>query len=378
MIHSHTCYSISDALGTPEEHATRYKELGREFYCVTEHGTLNSMFQSYKACKKLGLKQVVGMEAYVKATESRNYHHLLLIVLNDSGYNSLLKMLNESYPVIGRMDKVVRAVIKIEDVFKYNEGLVCTSACIGGIIQQVLLNEDKDKAKKWVDNFVEVFGDRFYLEKQSSGIPDQKIVNTFFDELDIPKIVTADSHYVMKEDKIFHDILYTIKNKNSDEIKGLPGDYYHIKSDTELIKDTNKKCVSNCYDIVERCQFQPKFGINHMPMWTISDPDQQLKDMAIKGLKKKYSKITNEISNRLESELEIIELMGFSSYFLIVWDIIKYTKEQNILLGPGRGSGVGSLVAYCLGLTIVDPIKYGLRFEWFLNPGRAKLIEPNF
>lgn len=377
MLHDHTIYSVSDALGTPREHAEKYKALGRDFYLATEHGNLSSSYVTYRACKDLGLKHLIGMEAYVSIDNSR-YYHQLLIVKNKNGYQNLLSLLKDARPVIGRRDGLVRSIIDLHELFKRGDGLIVGTACIGGLIQQVLLKEGPEQAQIWLDRFANRFKDDFYLEIQHSGIHEQIAVANYFLHSGIQYIITADSHYVEKKDKLYHNLLYSMKNK-SVKIDGLPGTgSYHIKSDKELIADCDKIAVANSYKIVEQCNHGVVYGESNMPEWDLdSDPDRILREKTYIGFKAKYGN-SKQSKERLESELEIISIMGFSSYFLNVWDIVSHAKEEGIMVGPGRGSGAGSIVAYCLNITEVDPIRFGLKFERFLNPGRAELISPEF
>ncbi len=396
-LHNHSDFSLQDGAQSVQMLCDRCDDLKMDSIALTEHGNLFSMIPFYKAARKKGLKPILGCEIYVSVgnhTDKKQittstgkkwgYNHLILLVQNQIGYKNLIKLVSigylDGFYYRPRVDKML--------LQKYNEGLICTSACLAGEINQYAINDDYESAKKAALEYVEIFHDRFYLEIQNHQIPEEiathSIIKKLSKELNIPMVATNDCHYALEEHWEAHDVLFclgTDKNRSdTDRLRYEPRQFY-IKSVEEmnhLFSDT-PKALENTLKIAESCELEIPMGEYHLPAFPIAssngntDPDTFLLDLCKQGLQERYPNITLEIQQRLDFELSVIKKMGFAGYFLITHDFVNYARENNIPVGPGRGSAAGSLVAYCTGITNVDPIHYNLLFERFLNPERINM-----
>ncbi len=360
---------------------------------ITDHGVMYGAIQFYKEAIRQGVKPIIGCEMYV-ARQSRldrssqrkeTPHHLILLVKNNEGYKNLIKLVTLSY-LEGfyykpRIDK--------EILREYSNGLIALSACLKGEISQCILQKDIKKAKEVALDFLDIFGeDNFYLELQENGIPEQEIVNEnlikISQELSIPVVASNDIHYVNKEDARAHEILLCIQTAtNLSDPKRLKfsTDAFYFNSPEEMDKKFSKvpQALENTIHIAEKCNLEIDFRHAQLPEFKVPPEhniNTYLKELCCKGLNERYSEVTKQLEERLEYELSVIKKMEFEPYFLIVWDFVRYAKEKGIMVGPGRGSAAGSLVAYCLNITNIDPIAYGLLFERFLNPERISM--PDF
>lgn len=399
-LHVHTHYSLLDGLGKPKDYIAKAKKQGSPAIAITDHGNMYGAIDFYKEAKKADMKAVIGCEFYVainsrndrNAAIDRKRYHLILLAENQEGYRNLLELTTKAY-----LEGIYyKPRVDWEILEKHSKGLIATTACIGGEIPQALQDEDENKIRDLIKKFHKVYGkENFFFELQNHPeLEGQNIVNRKLielgKELKIPLIATNDCHYVNKKDRFAHDTLLCIQtNKNlSDEnrMSMMEGDYSLRDPDdmAEVFKDT-PEAISNTVEIGNRCKVDFTFGINHIPVFKAPEekkkmtPKEYLRDLCYTGLKKRYGEkaLDNpEIKERLDYELSVIEKMGFESYFLIVWDYVIWAKNNGILVGPGRGSGAGSMIAYALEITDLDPLKYGLLFERFLNPERVSM--PDF
>lgn len=393
-LHMHSEYSLLDGVTKIKELPKVIKEMGMQAVALTDHGNMFGAVKFFKECKKVGIKPIIGCEMYIapRRMQDREYgidnkrYHLTLLAKNEVGYKNLVKMVSiantEGMYYKPRIDK--------ETLKKYNEGLVCLSGCLGGEFG-VKSQESYEKAKAVAIEFKEIFKDDYYLEIQDNTISEQKILNQMAiklsKELGIELVATNDCHYIKREDKINQDILIAIQTgkKLSDPNRmSIKTDDFFIKTKEEMIEAFKNipSAIQNTVVIAEKCNFEFEFGNTKLPNYELPNEishEEYLKNLCEIGLKKRYDKSKQEakyVRERLNFELETIIKMGFTDYFLIVWDLIKYAKDNKIPVGPGRGSGAGSLVAYLLYITEIDPLKYGLIFERFLNPERISM--PDF
>ena len=393
-LHVHSEYSLLDGMCRIKDLPKRAKELGMKAIAITDHGVMFGAVNFYKECVKEGIKPIIGCEVYV-APRSRfqkesgiddNYSHLILLAKNKEGYQNLIKLVSlgftEGYYYKPRID--------LEILEKYSNGLVCLSACLAGSINKAILADDIEKAKEialWHKN---VFGDDYYLEIQNNGVPEQVMVNQKLIQLsrllDIPLVATNDSHYLKKEDSYNHEILLCIqtgkKITDEDRMKFSTNEFY-IKSPEEMADyfSAVPEAIENTVKIAEKCKFDFEFGVTKLPNYDVPKEykthEEYFRKLTWDGIELRYGKkYSNEVKERTEYELGIISKMGYVDYYLIVWDFIHYAKTEGIPVGPGRGSGAGSIVAYAIGITDIDPIKYQLLFERFLNPDRISM--PDF
>lgn len=392
-LHVHTEYSLLDGAARIKGVVSRAKELGMTSLAITDHGNMFGVIDFYKECKKQGIKPIIGCEVYMAtrgmedkdADLDRYQNHLLLLAENNEGYKNLIKIVSEGY-IKGmyykpRVDKdVLRA---------HRGGIIATSACLIGKVQQLLLNRDYEGAKKEAMELDEIFGHgNFFLEIQDQGLDEEKRINPDIirlgKELDIPLVATNDVHYIKREDAEMHDVLLAIQTATTLEDEKrmkFANDEFYLKSDEEMreVFSYAPEACDNTQIIADRCDVSFTFGEYHLPEYTPPEGmsnSEYLRKLTYDGLANRYEVITDELKNRVEYELSVIESMGFVEYFLIVWDFIDYAKRQGIVVGPGRGSGAGSLVAYSLRITDIDPIRYNLIFERFLNPERISM--PDF
>ena len=393
-LHIHSEYSLLDGANRIKDLPIRAKELGMDAMAITDHGVMFGAIDFYKACKAAGVKPIIGCEVYV-APRTRHdkdpeldskYNHLILLAKDNNGYKNLAKLVSlgytEGFYYKPRIDK--------EILEKYHEGLVCCSACLAGEVNQAILRNDMEEAKKVALWFKNVFGDDYYLEIQNNGIKEQVLVNQklieLSRELDIPLVATNDAHYLKREDAYNHEVLLCIqtgKRMNDPDRMRFETDELYVKSPEEMSEYFKNvpEAIENTVKIADKCNVEFEFGHTILPNYDVPEGYNThfdyLKKLCDDGLIKRYGKsISTEIQERANYELSVIEKMGYVDYFLIVWDYINYAKTHDIPVGPGRGSGAGSLVAYSIGITDIDPIKYGLIFERFLNPERISM--PDF
>ena len=393
-LHVHSEFSLLDGANRIKDLPVRAKELGMDAMAITDHGVMFGAIDFYKACKENGVKPIIGCEIYVaprKCTSKEpgidnKYNHLILLAKNMEGYHNLCKIVSlgftEGYYYKPRVDK--------EILQKYHEGIVCSSACLAGEVASDILNDDIEKAKEAALWYKSVFGDDYYLEIQNNGIKEQVLVNQkliqLSRELNIPLVATNDSHYLKKEDAYNHEVLLCIQTgkKMSDEDRmKFNTDELYIKSPEEMIEyfKAVPDAIENTVKIAEECNVEFEFGHTILPNYDVPKEFEThydyLKKLADDGIKNRYGdNPSKEILERKEYELGVIKKMGYVDYFLIVWDYVHYAKSHGIPVGPGRGSGAGSIIAYAIEITDIDPMKYDLLFERFLNPERISM--PDF
>lgn len=390
-LHVHTEYSLLDGSCKIQELVHRAKELGMDNLAITDHGNMYGVIDFYRAAKAEGINPVIGCEVYV-APGSRfdretvkgedRYNHLVLLAENNQGYANLMKIVSlgftEGFYYKPRVD--------YEVLEKYHEGIIALSACLAGIVASNLRGGMYEKAKKEAIRLGEIFGkDHFYLELQDHGIPAQKTVNQgllrMSQETGYPLVATNDVHYIMDSDAEAHDILLCIQTKkfvsDTDRMRYEGGQYY-LKSEEEMLSlfPYAQEAVFRTQEIASRCHVEIEFGSYKLPHFDVPEGYtswEYLNKLCREGLKRRYQDKAEQHRERLEEELEVIKTMGFVDYFLIVWDFIRFAREKGISVGPGRGSAAGSIVSYTLGITNIDPIRYNLLFERFLNPERVTM-----
>ena len=389
-LHVHTEYSLLDGFSRLKKLINRCKELNMDSIAITDHGCMFGVIDFYKEAKKAGIKPIIGCEVYTAARslndKDPNYDksqgHLILLAENMTGYNNLIKMVSKSY-VEGFYYK---PRIDMEELRQHSEGIIALSACLAGDVSQALMDRNYEKAKKLTLEYKDIFGENnYFLEIQDHNLPEQKEVNAgiirLSKELDIPLVATNDLHYVNKEDSKIHDILMCIQmGKTVDDPNRMRfgSDEFYLKSREEMeeVFPYAIDALDNTVKIAERCNIEFDFNTIHLPNYDVPKgytTDSYLRELCFSGLKERYDNPSEEVIERLNYELDVIEKMGYVEYFLITWDFINYAKENNIMVGPGRGSAAGSIVAYTLKITDIDPIKYSLLFERFLNPERVSM-----
>ncbi len=390
-LHVHTEYSLLDGSNKIKEYVKRVKELGMDSAAITDHGVMYGVIDFYKAAKEAGIKPVIGCEVYV-APNSRfdketvggedRYYHLVLLAENNTGYQNLTKIVSRGFTE----GYYYRPRVDMEVLQEFHEGIIALSACLAGEVQRYIQKGMIEEAKKTARKYEDCFGKgNFFLELQDHGIPAQKMVNTALlnisKELDIPLVVTNDVHYTYAEDEKSHDILLCLQTgkKLADEDRmRYEGGQYYVKSEEEMkgLFPYAWEAVENTQRIADRCNVEIEFGVYKVPHYDVPDGQDSwefLNELCDKGLKQRYPEDDGTLRERMDYELDIIKTMGFVDYFLIVWDYINYCRENGIAVGPGRGSAAGSIVSYCLKITDIDPIKYNLLFERFLNPERVSM-----
>ena len=393
-LHVHSEYSLLDGANRIKDLPVRAKELGMKSIAITDHGVMYGVIDFYKACKKEGIKPIIGCEVYV-APRSRfdkepnidnKYNHLILLAKNNLGYKNLCKLVSagftEGYYYKPRID--------LEILEKYHEGLIALSGCLAGALSTSILDGNYEQAEKMAKWHKELFKDDYYIEIQANRLKEQALVNQKLVELsrklEIPFVITNDAHYLKKEDSYNHEVLLCVqtgkKMTDTDRMRFETDDFY-IKSPEEIEEffPNLKEGMENTVEIAEKCNVEFEFGHTILPNYDVPEEYNShfdyLKKLCNDGINKRYEEnITEEIKKRMEYELSVIEKMGYVDYFLIVWDFIHYAKSNGISVGPGRGSGAGSIVAYAIEITDIDPIKYNLLFERFLNPERISM--PDF
>ena len=394
-LHLHTGFSLLDGSSKISELVKRVKELGMDACAITDHGVMYGVIEFYKACKAEGIKPIIGCEVYVapnsrfeKGTEksAKRYNHLILLAENYTGHKNLMKIVSRGFTE----GFYYKPRVDYELLREYHEGIIASSACLAGIVPTKLREGDYEGAKAEALRLRDVFGEKnFFLELQDHGLPEQKFVNQglmrISAETGIPLIATNDCHYLYKEDAEAHDVLICIQTQKivtDDDRMKYEGGQFYVKSPEEMkeIFHYIPEAIENTEKIAERCNVEIEFGKYHLPEYPVPEGYtalSYLNKLCEDGFKTRYEGLTgdeeNELRARLKYEIDTISNMGFVDYFLIVWDYINFAKEHNIAVGPGRGSAAGSIVAYCLGITGVDPIKYNLLFERFLNPERVTM-----
>lgn len=390
-LHVHTEYSLLDGSSKIKEITARAKELGMDSLAITDHGVMYGVIDFYKAAREVGIKPILGCEVYVapgsrydrQPGESEDrYYHLVLLAQNNQGYNNLIKIVSRGFTE----GFYYKPRVDYEVLEEFHEGIIALSACLAGEVQRYLSRGMYDVACESAKRYENIFGkDNFFLELQDHGIPEQKYVNPqlvrMSGELGIGLVATNDVHYTYADDADAHDILLCIQTgkKISDENRmRYEGGQYYLKSPQEMeqLFAYAPQAVENTHKIAQRCNVEIEFGVTKLPKYEVPqgfDSPGYLRYLCEEGKKKRYPNADKFIDERLQYELSVIGEMGYVDYFLIVWDYINYAKTNSIPVGPGRGSAAGSIVSYCLGITDIDPIKYSLIFERFLNPERVSM-----
>ncbi|WIW71708.1 DNA polymerase III subunit alpha [Anaerosinus gibii] len=389
-LHVHTEYSLLDGASRIHQLIDRAKELNMPAIAITDHGSMYGVIDFYKAAKAKGVKPIIGCEVYVApksrfdkmAVDGESYYHLILLAENQQGYKNLIELVSlaysEGFYYKPRVDK--------ELLRKYHEGIICLSACIAGEIPAAIIRDNPERADVLVQEYIDIFGkDNFFIEIQNHGMPEEKKANVelvkLAEKYDLGLVATNDSHYTNRNDSEFHDVLLCIQmGKTVDEENRMrfPNDNFYLKSPEEMEKlfGAYRGAIENTVKIAERCQVDFVFGQLHLPVFPVPDgmtDESYLRKLCKERLNDRYVTVTKLETERLDYELSVIQKMGYDSYFLIVWDFINYAKNHDIAVGPGRGSAAGSIVAYLLGITNIDPLKYDLLFERFLNPDRVTM-----
>ena len=390
-LHVHTEYSLLDGSNKIKEYVARVKELGMDSAAITDHGVMYGVIDFYRAAREAGINPILGCEVYV-APGSRfdrevgsgddRYYHLVLLAENNQGYNNLMKIVSRGF-VEGFYYK---PRVDLELLEKYHEGIIALSACLAGEVARYLVRGMYEDAKIAALRYQDIFGKgNFFLELQDHGIPEQQNVNQqllrMHRETGIDLVATNDVHYTMAEDAEPHDVLLCLQTgkKLTDENRmRYEGGQYYVKSPEEMAElfPYALEALENTHKIAERCHVEIEFGVTKLPKYDVPDgltSWEYLNKLCHEGLEQRYHPVTEELKKRLDYELTTIKNMGYVDYFLIVWDFIKYARDNDIMVGPGRGSAAGSLVAYTLGITQLDPIRYDLLFERFLNPERVSM-----
>lgn len=389
-LHVHTEYSLLDGAARLKDLVASAKELGMDSLAITDHGVMFGVVDFWRECKKQGIKPIIGCEVYMA---SRTRHdkdpsldkrqaHLILLAKNNTGYHNLVKIVSrgftEGFYYKPRVDKEV--------LRQFSEGIICLSACLAGDIQQYLLKGDYNGAKEEALEYLDIFGEgNYYLELQDQGLEEEARIYPdmlkLSSETGIPLVATNDVHYIRRDDAKAHDVLLCIQTATSisDENRmRFPNDQFYLKSEDEMRKIFAgcPQAIENTKIIADQCNVEFEFGTLHLPEFKAPDGKDNkiyLRELCEKGLYERYQTVGTQLRERLDYELSIIEQMGYVEYFLIVWDFINYARKNGIMVGPGRGSAAGSIVAYTLHITDIDPIKYNLIFERFLNPERVSM-----
>ena len=390
-LHVHTEYSLLDASSKIKEITARAKELGIDSLAITDHGVMYGVIDFYRAARDNGFKPIIGCEIYVSpgsrfdretGSGEDRYYHLILLAENNTGYQNLMKIVSKGF-VEGFYYK---PRVDYEVLRTYSEGIICLSACLAGEVQRFLARGMYEEACKSALRYQEIFGKgNFFLELQDHGIPTQKSVNhgllRMSQDLSLPLVATNDVHYIYKEDVESHDILLCVQTgkKVTDENRmRYEGGQYYLKTEDEMrtLFPYAQDAIDNTHRIAERCNVEIEFGVTKLPQFDVPDgltSWEYLNKLCLEGFQKRYPDDDGTLRERLEYELGVIHSMGYVDYFLIVWDFIHFAKSNDIMVGPGRGSAAGRIVAYSLGITDIDPIRYQLLFERFLNPERVSM-----
>ncbi|MBP5772842.1 MAG: DNA polymerase III subunit alpha [Eubacterium sp.] len=401
-LHVHTEYSLLDGSSKIKEITKQAKELGMNSLAITDHGVMYGAIDFYRAAKDAGIKPIIGCEVYVapgsrfekEAGESEDrYYHLILLAENNKGYENLCKIVSKGF-VDGFYYK---PRVDYEVLEEFHEGIICLSACLAGEVQRNLAREDYEAGKEAALKYLKIFGEgNYFLEMQDHGIPEQQTVNQqllrLSKDINVDLVCTNDVHYTYKDDVEAHDILLCIqtgKRKSDEDRMRYEGGQYYLKSPEEMAElfKYAPQALENTQKIADRCNVDFEFGVTKLPNFDVPEgytPWTYLKELCEKGLEKRYpvmrgeedpncSATKEELQERLNFELNTIKDMGYIEYFLIVWDFIDYAKRNGIPVGPGRGSAAGSIVSYCLEITDIEPVRYNLLFERFLNPERVSM-----
>ncbi|MCI8373155.1 MAG: DNA polymerase III subunit alpha [Lachnospiraceae bacterium] len=389
-LHVHTEYSLLDGSNKIKEYVARVKELGMDSAAITDHGAMYGVIDFYRAAKAEGIKPIIGCEVYVapgsrfdkEGGSGERYYHLVLLAENNKGYANLMKIVSrgftEGFYYKPRVDKDV--------LREYHEGIIALSACLAGEVQSYLVKTMYEEAKRAAKEYEEIFGTgNFFLELQDHGIAEQHMVNPqlvrLSQETGLELVATNDVHYTYREDEQAHDMLLCIQTgkKLSDENRmRYEGGQYYVKAaeEMEALFPYAPEAIKNTVKIAQRCHVEIEFGVRKLPKYDVPEGYtswEYLNKLCQEGLERRYGQASEELKERMQYELETIHSMGFVDYFLIVWDFINFAKKNGISVGPGRGSAAGSIVSYCLSITDIDPIKYSLLFERFLNPERVSM-----
>lgn len=390
-LHVHTEYSLLDGSCKIKELVSRAKELGMDSMAITDHGVMYGVIDFYRAAREAGIKPIIGCEVYVTSGSrfdretvggEDRYYHLVLLAENNQGYQNLMKIVSKGF-VDGFYYK---PRVDYEVLKEYSEGIIALSACLAGEVQRLVSRGQYEKGKETALRYQELFGKgNFFLELQDHGIPAQNTVNQgllrMSKETGIELVATNDIHYTYAEDATPHDILLCIQTgkKVADENRmRYEGGQYYCKSEEEMRKlfSYAGEAIDNTHKIAERCNVEIEFGVTKLPKYDVPesyDSWSYLNKLCLEGFERHYPEDDGSLKERLDYELDVIHTMGYVDYFLIVWDFIHYARSQDIIVGPGRGSAAGSIVSYCLGITNIDPIRYNLLFERFLNPERISM-----
>ncbi len=390
-LHTHTAYSLLDGEGTIPKLIARAKELGQTAMAITDHGNMYGVIEFYECARQNGIHPVLGCEVYVAARSRfdkvHEYDsvssHLILLAENNIGYQNLIKLVSAGF-IDGFYYK---PRIDMELLRQHSEGLIALSACMFGVLSRRLSNNDYEGAKERALEFIDIFGrENYFIEIQDHGLYEQKKLNSSLirlaRELELDLVATNDIHYVNRSDASYQDVLMCIqtgKTRDDTDRMKMESSELYVKSEEEMLElfDYVPQAIENTQKIALRCQVEIEFGKLHLPEFTLPDGKDNafayLGELCAEGLQRLYPAEDTVCRERLDYELGVIQSMGYTDYFLIVWDFIRYAREQGIMVGPGRGSAAGSIVAYCLNITAVDPIKYGLIFERFLNPERVTM-----
>ena len=389
-LHVHSEFSLLDGACRIGRLAARAKELGQTALAITDHGVMYGVIDFYRAAKAVGIKPIIGCEVYVcrdrldKSAANREYSHLILLCENNTGYQNLMKLVSEGFLT----GYYYRPRIDYNLIRQHSEGLICLSACLSGDLPKLLLQGRYDDAEAYVREMQDIFGEKnFYVEIMDHGIREEKIVMprliSLAREMNVPLVATNDCHYLEEKDADAQEVLLCIQTgKTLDDANRMRMDtrQLYVKSEDEMrtLFAACPDAVDRTQEIADRCNVEFEFGVTRLPHYPVPEGEtalSMLTHLTHEGLRERYpdAKETDEPWQRLNYELNVISSMGYVDYFLIVWDFIRYAKSQGIMVGPGRGSGAGSIVAYSLGITMLDPLKYQLLFERFLNPERVTM-----
>ena len=389
-LHVHTQYSLFDGLCKIPDMVSRAKELDMPAVAITDHGNMYGVIYLYREAKAQGIKPIIGCEVYMtrgsrfeKKTKER-LCHLVLLAKNNQGYHNLIKIVSKGF--VDGENNYHKPRVDFDLLEQYHEGLIATTACIEGQVPQDILNHNEQGARRSLERLVSIFGkEDFYLEVQNHGIPEEKTVRTVFkrwsQELGLKLVATNDYHYIKQADAPAQEIKLCISTGSTlddpSHFRFYNNEFYMKSGDemAELFSDM-PEALDTTLEIADKCNVEISFDDRHLPQFPVPDGETDssyLRKLCEQALSEKYDPITPEVKERLDYELSVIDTMGFPSYFLIVWDYVKYARDHEIPVGPGRGSAAGSVVAYLLGITGLDPLKYNLLFERFLNPERVTM-----
>ena len=389
-LHTHTEYSLLDGACRIPKLISRVKELGMDAIAITDHGNMYGVIDFYKEAKKQGIKPILGCEVYtaprsrfeMEGRQDAEPGHLVLLAENDTGWHNIIKIVSAGFTE----GFYYKPRVDLELIREHSEGVIALSACLAGDVARSIMEQNIEKAENYIKSYTEIFGkNNFFIELQDHGIPEQKQVNTHLislaEKYGLGLVVTNDIHYVNRKDAGFHDILLCVQTNrkvNDENRMKFYSDEFYVKSPEEMASlfPAIAEATENTVKIAERCNVEIEFGNFHLPKFEIPDGSgsfEYLKKLCVSGLKERYPDSYQSLSERLSYELDTINNMGYVDYFLIVWDFIRFAKENGIMVGPGRGSAAGSLVSYVLRITDVDPVKYSLIFERFLNPERVSM-----